>query len=298
MPTPSASSSPAAPLIDGWLNVFRLTADDPIQAPDAHTAATNELFGGDAASSWLATTLADGITAMDASGVARALIGVTTRAAGAPQPGQGVDFGPVEFGLEACRREPDRVRLVLQVHDVTLPHAAAAQVRRHGALDEVVAVGVFPAALGCDITDRRLYPLYSACVDLGLPVRINLGIAGPHLASKHQHPAMLEELLIDFPELVVIGCHMGHPYERLIVRLIMKFPNLFLMTSGYLPKYFDPELVRFMGSSRGSGRIVFGSDHPGIPLSRALDEARRLAIGDSARDEFLGAALARLIRWS
>ena len=129
-------------------------------------------------------------------------------------------------------------------------------------------------------------------------MRINVGIAGPHRPSKHQHPELLEELLIDFPDLTVIACHMGHPYEQLLIRLIMKFPRLYLMTSAYLPKYFHPDLVRFMGSSRGIGRVLFGSDHPGIPLARAIDEARKLPLSDAAREQFLGAALCDVLRWT
>lgn len=283
--------------IDGWLNVFRLSEDDPVQTPDDGFNQTNELFGGEGVASWLSTTLDDAIAALDANGIERALVGVTSRS-GDGGNRSAVDFPTLEFGLEACRRQPDRIRLVSQVHDVTAPHAAARTVREHGAHDEVVAIGVFPAALGCDLGDRRLYPVYSACIDMNLPVRINLGIAGPHVASKHQHPALLEDLLIDFPDLTVIGCHMGHPYERLVIRLIMKFRNLHLMTSGYLPKYFHPDLVAFMGSSRGAGRIMFGSDHPGIPLDRALAEARKLPISEPALDQFLGGALGTVIGWS
>ena len=282
--------------VDGWMNVFRLSPDDPVQAPDANLEATHELFGGEDPSAWLATTLDDAVAAMDAAGVERALIGVTTRGP-EERASTAVDFGPLELGLAACRREPDRIRLVSQIHEVSRPHAIEQMIREHGSHDEVVAIGVFPAALGCDLNDRKLYPAYSACIDMGLPVRINLGIAGPPVPSKHQHPALLEELLIDFPELTVIGCHMGHPYERLVIRLMMKFRRLYLMTSGYRPKYFDPELVAFMGSSRGIGRILFGSDHPGIPLGTALADAHSLPISPAALDQYLGDALCEVIDW-
>jgi predicted TIM-barrel fold metal-dependent hydrolase len=78
---------------------------------------------------------------------------------------------------------------------------------------------------------------------------------------------------------------------------MMKVPNLYLMTSGYLAKYFDPAVVRFMGSSRGIGRVLFASDHPGIPLSKALEEARKLPIGEDALDQFLGTALCSVLGW-
>ena len=80
---------------------------------------------------------------MDRTGIDRALIGVTTRRpeeSGSPA----VDFGSLEFGLAACRRGPDRIRLVSQVHDVASPHAVAKVIRDHGAHDEVVAIGVVP----------------------------------------------------------------------------------------------------------------------------------------------------------
>ena len=284
------------PRVDGWLNVFRLSADDPTQVPDASFEAAHDLFGGPSASSWLATTLDDAIAAMDRTNTERALVGVTTRPA--HEVSSNVDFASLEFGVEACRRQPDRIRLFAQLHDVSSPHAAARLVREHGARDEVVAIGVFPAALGCDLNDRKLYPAYSACVDLNLPVRINIGIAGPLVPSKHQHPALLEELMIEFPDLTVIGCHMGHPYEQLVIRLMMKFPRLYLMTSGYLPRYFHPDLVRFMNSSRGVGRVLFGTDHPAIPLDRALDQARELPISEAALEQYLGSALSDVIGWA
>ncbi|MEO5723830.1 MAG: amidohydrolase family protein, partial [Ilumatobacteraceae bacterium] len=175
---------------------------------------------------------------------------------------------------------------------------AAMTVKEYGALDEVVAVGVFPTDMGYDLNDRRMYPLYSACIEAGLPVRINVGIAGPLLSSRHQHPELLEDLLVDFPDLTVIACHMGHPWEQLLIRLIMKFRNLYLMTSAYLPKYFHPDLVRFMGSSRGTGRVLFGSDHPGISLPRALEQARQLPLSEDALDQFLGTALCNVVGWT
>jgi predicted TIM-barrel fold metal-dependent hydrolase len=280
------------PVTDGWVNVFRLDADDPVQEPDDDMRSVGDLFRSAGPEAWLTTTAADALEAMDASGTDRALLTV-----GEAGKASAVSLLGVEDGIEACRRTPDRFRLTLQVQDVSSPHAAACLVREHGARDEVVAVGVMPSYVGHDLGDRALYPVYDACIDLGLPVRINVGIAGPALPSRHQHPELLEDLLLDFPELTVIGCHMGHPYEALLVRLMMKFPNLHLMTSGYLPKYIDPAVVRFMGSSRGIGRVLFASDHPGIPLPRAIDEARKLPLGDEALDQYLGNALCGILGW-
>jgi uncharacterized protein len=281
------------PITDGWFNVFRLSDDEPVQGVDAFLEPGDALFGGGGGEAWLAVTLDQGLAAMEAAGVERALLTVSP---GGPAP---VISRPplVDVGLEACRRADDRLRLVLQLDDVSDPALAARHVREFGELDEVVAVGVWPSYLRCDLNDPRLYPVYAACVEADLPVRMNVGITGPRWPSKHQHPLLLEELLIDFPDLTVIGAHMGHPWERLMIRLIMKFDRLHLMTSAYLPKYFHPELVKFMNSSRGQGRIMFATDFPMLPLDRAIDESRKLGLREGALDQFLGDALCDVIGW-
>jgi predicted TIM-barrel fold metal-dependent hydrolase len=283
------------PVTDGWLNVFRLSAADPVPDTNPDLQAVGQLLRGAGPAAWLTTTVDDALAAMDQSGADRALLTVCADdddlPAATPRP------ATLSVGRAACKQEPERFRLVLQLLDVSSPHKTAELVRADGGLDEVVAVGVFPAALRCDLNDRKLYPVYEACIEAGLPVRINLGVAGPMAPSKHQHPELLEGVLLDFPELTVIGCHMGHPYEALLMQLMMKFPQLHLLTSAYLPKYFDPAVVRFMNSSRGIGRILFGSDHPGIPLMRALAEARQLPISPAALDQYLGTALCGLVGW-
>jgi predicted TIM-barrel fold metal-dependent hydrolase len=283
------------PIADGWMNVFRLTDADPVPSPDADLQVVGELFGGSGPEVWLAQTVGDALEAMDQTGTERGLLTVRAQSAGGPAGND--KLLSVEDGLTACRMADERFRLVLHLQDVRSPRDNACLVREHAAIDEIVALGVFPSYLGADLHDRRLYPVYEACIEHGLPVRLNLGIAGPMVPSRHQHPELLDDLLIDFPELTVIGCHMGHPYEALLVRLMIKYPRLYLMTSGYLPKYLDPAVVQFMGSSRGIGRVIFGSDHPGIPLQRALEEARKLPIREDALDKYLGTALCDVLGW-
>lgn len=281
------------PITDGWFNVFRLSEDEPVQEMDAFLEPGDRLFGEGGGAAWLAVTLDQGLEAMDAGGCERAVLTVR-------QDGRSSVMSrppTVEVGLEAVKRAPDRVRLALQLDDVSSPVAAARSVTEHASLDELVMVGVWPSFLHCDLNDRRLYPVYAACVEAGLPVRINVGIVGPAWSSRHQDPLLLEELLIDFPDLTVIGAHMGHPWELMMMRLIMKFEHLHLMTSAYLPKYFNPELVKFMGSSRGRGRIMFASDYPMIPIARAVDEARKLPLDEGSLDQYLGDALCDVLGW-
>jgi len=123
-----------------------------------------------------------------------------------------------------------------------------------------------------------------------------VGVPGPPMRSRVQDPVLLEDLLIDFPRMVVIGAHMGHPYEELLVTYMRKWPNLYLSNSAYLARYIDPALLKYMGSSAGRGRVLFASDHPFLPMERAVAAARALDLDDAAITAFLEGARAVLAR--
>jgi hypothetical protein len=156
-------------------------------------------------------------------------------------------------------------------------------------------VRVTPLVEQYELNHRLYYPVYATCEELGLPVSINIGVPGPQVRSRCQDPVLLEDVLIDFPGLTVVGAHMGHPYEALLIQYMLKWPQLHLMTSAYLATYMDPALVRFMDSSRGRGRVLFASDHPVIPARKALDAARRLPLSEEGMDLFLGGAAHRIL---
>jgi hypothetical protein len=103
-------------------------------------------------------------------------------------------------------------------------------------------------------------------------------------------------VLIDFKGLTVIGAHMGHPYEALLMQYMLKWPDLYLSNSAYLAKYMEPELVAFMDSKRGLGRVLYASDHPFLSMERAVDAARDLPLSSVAAEAYLGGTAARLLR--
>ena len=126
-------------------------------------------------------------------------------------------------------------------------------------------VRITPLVEQYELNHRLYYPVYATCEELGLPVSINIGVPGPQVRSHCQDPVLLEDVLIDFPGLTVVGAHMGHPYEALLIQYMLKWPQLHLMTSAYLATYMDPGLVRFMDSSRAAAA---SSSPPTIRSSR------------------------------
>ena len=200
-----------------------------------------------------------------------------------------------EQALDVADQHPGRF---LVAAGLTSPEHPTRNVRRIRTLAEhprFSMVRVMPLANQVPITDPRHYPAFSVCEELGIPMGINVGVPGPRVRSRVQHPELLEDVLIDFPDLVVIGAHMGHPYEELLMNYMRKWPNLYLSCTAYAPRYMDPNLVSFMNTSTYRGRVLWGSDEPWFPMRRSLREARELPLDADAMAQFLGATARRLL---
>ena len=201
----------------------------------------------------------------------------------------GLSGESVEDFLAVADQHPGRFLVAGTVDKATRPAKMSARIRELATHERFALVRVTPLVEQFPLNDRLYYPVYSACAEMGLPVSINVGVPGPQVRSACQHPQLLEDVLIDFRGLTVIGAHMGHPYESLLVTYMRKWPSLHLSNSAYLAKYMAPELVAYMNSSAGHGRVLFASDHPFLPMDRALDAARRARGRRRMPRGFLGA---------
>ena len=103
----------------------------------------------------------------------------------------------------------------------------------------------------------------------------------------------LDRVCLHFPELKLVMAHGADPWWNEAIRLMIKYRNLSLMTSAYLPKYFPPELLNYM-NTRGRRKILFASDHPVIQIKRCVEEAEKLDLRPGVLDAFLYENAARL----
>lgn len=199
----------------------------------------------------------------------------------------GLDTG-VEQSLEIADAHPGRFLVAGVVVDPGRPGPNVRRIREYAQHPRFCMVRVAPLTSQVPTNDAKHYPVYQACEEGRIPVAINVGVPGPRVRSRVQHPELLEDVMIDFPDLVIIGAHMGHPYEELLMNYMRKWPNLYLSCTAYAPKYMDPNLVRFMNTSAYRGRVIWGSDEPWFPMRRSLAEAKSLPLDDDAMALFLG----------
>ncbi|QPG68768.1 amidohydrolase family protein [Mycolicibacterium mucogenicum] len=191
------------------------------------------------------------------------------------------------------RAHPDRFAGVASV-DLTRPVDAVRELRRAVTDLGMVALRVVPWLWNLPPNDRRYYPLLQACVELGIPFCTQIGHTGPLCPSEPGRPIpYLETVLLEFPELVVIGGHVGAPWIDEVLFLAKKFPNFYIDTSAYATHRLPAALVDYM---RGSGRtrVLFGTNWPMLSAERCLERLDDLGLDAEARDLYLGGNAARV----
>lgn len=187
--------------------------------------------------------------------------------------------------LEFAERRPDRFALAATV-DPRGGYRVLRDLERLVKTQPVVVAQVIPCLLDLPPSDRAYYPLYTRCVDLGLPISINTGIPGPPLPSECQDPMHLDPVCRFFPELTVVMANGADPWWGVAIRLMLKYPRLHLMTSAYSPKYLPVELLHYM-NTRGTDRVIFATDSPFLSMERGLEEARALELRPQAAEAYL-----------
>jgi uncharacterized protein len=201
--------------------------------------------------------------------------------------------GPADAALE---QHPDRFIASFSADPNDGVDAIA---KLHAANDRfgVRAVTMFPAGFApqVPINHRRMWPIYTECVRLGIPVFVNVGIPGPRVASDCQYVGLVEDVLVDFPDLVFVMRHGAEPWVDHAVKLMVKWPNLHYSTSAFAPKYYPAEIVAY-ANSRGADRVIYGGYFPmGLSLERIMTELPTVGFKDDVWPRFLRGNAARVL---
>jgi predicted TIM-barrel fold metal-dependent hydrolase len=150
----------------------------------------------------------------------------------------------------------------------------------------LVMARVTPFELDLPPGDPIYYPLYAKCIEMDIPVGVNTGLPGPPVPGECQHPMYLDRVCLHFPSLKLIMQHGADPWWEIAIRLMIKYRNLYLMTSAYSPKYLPDSVLHYM-NTRGKNKIMFASDHPVLSMDRCLEEAQELDLRPGVLEKYL-----------
>jgi len=203
---------------------------------------------------------------------------------------------PTGTGIEAMKRYPDRF----------IPSSTADPNKGMAGLNRLVqeyetygtrAVGVFPAGTfpQVAINDKKMYPIYAKCIELGIPIFCCAGIPGPRLKGACQHVELIDEVMFDFPDLVFVTRHGCEPWTDLAVKLMLKWPGLHYSTSAFAPKYYPSNIVDY-ANSRGADKIMYAGYFPmGLSLERIMTEMPHVGFKDEVWPKFLRTNAVRVL---
>lgn len=226
-----------------------------------------------------------------------------------------MDAAGVRYGLLSAWRGPNGQDLVsndevaqwvaahpnrfagLAAVDLDRPMEAVRELRRRIADGGFVGLRVVPWLWNAPPTDRRYYPLFAACVEAGVPFCTQVGHTGPLRPSETGRPIpYIDQVALDFPELVIVCGHVGYPWTEEMVAVARKHENVYIDTSAYTIERLPDELVRFMKTGTGQRKVLFGTNYPMITAEHALAGLDGLGLSDEARRDFLHGNAERVFR--
>jgi len=231
-------------------------------------------------------TLEEMVAKMDRAGIEMALlIACKVGPLGPPQTWH----LPYEIVKDAVSKYPDRFRGLAGID----PTEGMEGVRRlEDAVKNYGFVGahLYPHWFGLAPDHAKYYPFYAKCVELDVPIEMQVGhclLYTPDYPLKSVgQPITLDTIACDFPELKLIGIHIGYPWTEEMISVAWKHPNVYIGSDAYAPKHWPPNFIHFI-NSWGQDKVIFGSDFPLLEFERLREEVEDLNLRPESKKKFL-----------
>jgi len=187
---------------------------------------------------------------------------------------------PYEMVAEAVNRYPDRFHGLAGL-DPTEGMAGVRLLER--AVREYGFIGAhfYPHWFELAPDHAKWYPFYAKCVELNVPVQLQVGqsmLYDPgHRLRSVGRPIALDAVACDFPELRIIGIHVGIPWTDEMIAMAWKHPNVYIGSDAHSPKYWPEAFVKYI-NSYGQDKVIFGTDFPVLDFGRTRDEIEVLQL--------------------
>ena len=227
-------------------------------------------------------SIEDYIARMDRAGIARSLL-LAVRAGDVMVRGSfEIPYADVH---EVCAAHPARFSGLAGIDPTRgmqglrdLEHA----VRDYG----FVGAHLYPHWFGWAPDHAKYYPYYAKCCELGIPIMMQVGQNLVYSRERRLpsvgRPICLDQVAIDFPELTLIGIHVGVPWTDEMIAMAWKHENVFIGVDAYGPKHWPVQLVHFL-NSYGRHKVLFGTDWPVIDPERAAREIAAMELRPESR---------------
>jgi predicted TIM-barrel fold metal-dependent hydrolase len=226
------------------------------------------------------------VAKMDEAGIERGFL----VAARTHRKGYGVSTDlPYAMVAEAVARYPDRFSGLAGIN----PTAGMEGLREfEHAIKELGFIGAhfYPHWYEIPPDHARVYPFYAKCCELDVPIQMQVGqslIYRKDLPLRSTgRPICLDAVACDFPELKLIGIHVGIPWTSEMIAMAWKHPNVYIGSDAHSPKYWPQEFVNYI-DSYGQDKVIFGTDFPVLNFDRTRKEIDALGLRPEPLRKFL-----------
>jgi predicted TIM-barrel fold metal-dependent hydrolase len=268
------------PVIDYWCNLF--TEEGMLEVRGSSAGTTEDLFNMPNYLKERIMTPEEFLGFMDEHGIDTVLI---------PSPKVGDwESGGLDIDItyeqvhEVVSQYPDRMKGLASIN----PYDRMKGVREmERAIEEYGFVGAqfHPYGFELPVNHRRCYPFYAKCVELDIPIVMQIGHSAERMPNRMGKPIHLDDIALDFPELDIVASHTGWPWSKELEALAWKHPNVHVGMAAHAPQYWEDNLVEFM-RTRGKDKVLFGSDYPLLRYDRMFGEIENYEFSDGVQRKF------------
>ena len=237
----------------------------------------------------------DFLKKLDRAGVERALL--IAAKAGSKQHAIHYQI-PYKKVAALVERHPDRFSAMAGI-DPTEGMRGVLELEKAVKEDGFIGAHLYPHWFEMAPDHARYYPFYAKCVELDIPIQIQVGHCLRYSSDRPLRsvgrPITLDTVACDFPELKLVGIHIGWPWTEEMISVAYKHPNVYIGSDAYAPKNWPTEFVHYI-NSWGQDKVIFGTDFPVIDIERAIAEVEDLGLRPEPKRKFLRDNAARLYR--
>ncbi len=235
-------------------------------------------------------SIPDYIVKMDRAGIERSLL-IAVRCGDMRIRGS-IEI-PYSYVHDVCRTHPDRFSGLAGID----PSKGMQGLRElEHAVKEFGFVGAhwYPHWFSMAPDAAQIYPYYAKCCELDIPIMMQVGHSLIYSRDRRLpstgRPICLDQVAIDFPELKLIGIHLGIPWTDEMISMAWKHENVFIGGDAYAPRYWPKQMVHY-ANTYGRHKFMFGTDWPVIDPEVAMrqvdelefrEEPKRMILRDNA----------------
>ncbi|MBP8232747.1 MAG: amidohydrolase [Rhizorhabdus sp.] len=228
----------------------------------------------------------DYLRKMDAAGIERSLL-IAVRAGDLRV--RGSFEVPYEAIAEICDHHPDRFSGLAGV-DPTRGMQGLRDLEKGVRDYGFVGAHWYPHWFSMPPNAPQIYPYYAKCCELDVPIMMQVGHNLVYSRERRlpsvAQPILLDQVAIDFPELTLIGIHIGIPWTDEMISMCWKHDNVYTAGDAYAPKHWPKSYVHY-ANSYGSHKVLFGTDFPVIDPERAVREVSDLGFRPDAHAKLM-----------